>query len=356
MPGNDTVPGVVRTDDHHWLGLHVFYAGNADPLLTGCIAPLVRGLRDRELIRGYFFIRYWLEGPHVRLRLLPAATASRATVSAEAETAIAAFIRREPAADENAGFGERDLHRRLFIAEYGGRKWEDTYGPTGTIPSRANNSIHRIPYEREYHRYGGPAGVELAEWHFERSSDAVLRILDESEAPGTAARWVQSMYLILTMAYALLRTDERVEEFFRDYRANWEEGYARGLVSSAETREVTYLRTADRLRHRLDRIRADAKGGSTHPAGHSPLAAEWLAHCRQLRERLVQLTRTGRILLGPGERAAIPATDPNIVLPALLMSYVHMTNNRLGVYVSDEVHVCGVLRASMAGGAERRAG
>ena len=39
---------------------------------------------------------------------------------------------------------------------------------------RPNNSCSYEPYEPEYGKYGGPAGVALAEWHFEHSSDLVI--------------------------------------------------------------------------------------------------------------------------------------------------------------------------------------
>ena len=40
----------------------------SNPLLLG---QFLHHLREQELISRYFFIKYWLEGPHIRLRLLP---------------------------------------------------------------------------------------------------------------------------------------------------------------------------------------------------------------------------------------------------------------------------------------------
>ena len=54
-----------------WLAFHIFYAANPRPMMVDCIRPLLAELTGDGLISGYFFINYWLEGPHVRLRLRP---------------------------------------------------------------------------------------------------------------------------------------------------------------------------------------------------------------------------------------------------------------------------------------------
>src|SRR5215218_9452764 len=80
-----------------WISVHVFYSSNGNPLLADGVAPLVARLRARGLISRYFFIRYWLGGPHVRLRLLPAEAAGADEVKAVAEADLRAFLARRPA-------------------------------------------------------------------------------------------------------------------------------------------------------------------------------------------------------------------------------------------------------------------
>ncbi|CAM5695242.1 Lantibiotic biosynthesis protein OS=Streptomyces microflavus OX=1919 GN=Smic_30460 PE=4 SV=1 [Streptomyces microflavus] len=58
-----------------WQATHVFYAANPRPFLLHCVRPLVAELEADGLLAGYFFINYWLEGPHVRLRLKPSSPA-----------------------------------------------------------------------------------------------------------------------------------------------------------------------------------------------------------------------------------------------------------------------------------------
>src|SRR5690242_5922393 len=160
-----------------WLSVHAFYAANANPMLVDCVTPLVASLRERDLLARWFFVRYWLEGPHVRLRLLPRDPDRAGEVRDAAAEALAAFLRRRPALYEEDRDGSVELYKNLYLAEYGEASWNDRYGPDGAMPFRDNNTVHWLPYEREYDRYGGPAGIELAEWHFEQSSDLVLALL-----------------------------------------------------------------------------------------------------------------------------------------------------------------------------------
>jgi hypothetical protein len=63
----------------------------------------------------------------------------------------------------------------------------------------------------------------------------------------------------------------------------------------------------------------------------------------------VDLSLSGRLILAsredPGRRE--PMTDPDVMLGILLSGYIHMTNNRLGVGVSDEAYLAHVLRRAV---------
>ncbi|KPC81937.1 lantibiotic biosynthesis protein, partial [Streptomyces sp. NRRL WC-3753] len=80
-----------------WQATHVFYAANPRPFLLTCVRPLVAELEAEGLISGYFFINYWLEGPHVRLRLNPATPQAESEVRRRTEEAVDTFLRERPA-------------------------------------------------------------------------------------------------------------------------------------------------------------------------------------------------------------------------------------------------------------------
>src|SRR5205823_5207789 len=92
-----------------WVSLHVFYASNANPMLVDCIRPLLARLREEALISRYFFIKYWLEGPHVRLRLLPADGVDDHHVRDVAQAEIERYLRHRPSLYEIDPVGLADF-------------------------------------------------------------------------------------------------------------------------------------------------------------------------------------------------------------------------------------------------------
>ena len=124
----------------NWISIHIFYASNANPMLIEALEPLVNDLRERGLIRRYFFIKYWQEGPHVRLRLLPAEGVREEEVKREAEEVINAYLKRRPALYSADNENAQSFYKDMYITEYGEAKWNETYGAEGRMPLRPNNS------------------------------------------------------------------------------------------------------------------------------------------------------------------------------------------------------------------------
>lgn len=340
-----TIEPVTETDigtgTRPWIAVHVFYASNANPMLVECVQPLVASLRERKLIAGFFFITYWLEGPHIRIRLLPAEGADPAEIRAELAEALSAFLRRRPALYDADRAGMDVLYRRLFVAEYGEEKWERTYGESG-MPFRANNSFEYFPYEPEYDRYGGPAGIEVSEWHFEKSSDIVLRLLGTANMHVRPVLLGQSIQLAAMLCFEFLGTAERVTRFLDDYRMFWETNFAEDSPKRYEFFDAAYTRMAPRLVERVAAIRDRVAGLD---AELTPLETEWLAHVRELRCRTSALAERGELTFARG-----PVSEVHHALSILLSSYLHMTNNRLGVTIADEVYLAYILRKAVLDG------
>lgn len=319
-----------------WISLHVFYAGDADPLLTEWVRPMLPQLRADGLVTGWFFVRYWLEGPHVRLRLRPAADVPADAVSATVEDDLSGFLARHPAPDLPVG-GTQEQHRALFVAEYGRPAWNRLYGRSGTMPLRANNSYRKVDYEPEYARYGGPHGMRLSEWHFEASSDLVLRLLADGPITRTVRLGLSSR-LVTPLVAVFLDDLMQMRAFLTSYRDFWEQTYLPGTDLHDEY-DVAYHRVADRLRPQVERILTEVR----HAAAREETAvAGWLAHCSTLKRRVTDLAVTGRY------EPTAAADDPTVAVRALLPSYVHMTNNRLGVTVLEEAYLAHLLQAALA--------
>jgi hypothetical protein len=326
-----------------WLSLHVFYSANLTRMLVECVAPLVRDLRSAGLIERYFFIRYWFEGPHLRLRLLPAAGTDPDEITGRADAAVGEFLRRRPALHDPHYPGADEHYRALGLAEYGQRWWTDRYGGSGTMPLRPTNTAAYVPYEPEYDRYGGPDGVTLAEWHFEHSSDQVLRLSATTNVHVRPTLLGLGLQQSLAMCLAFLRSPEEVVLFVRRYRAFWQHAYD-NRPAPADAFDDAFARGAGPLRERVAVVRASSESPRL-PGDDFPGA--WIRHCRDLRTRVDALRGAGRIALA-GRDGGPPPSDPASVSMLLLSSYLHMTNNRLGLAINDEIYISYLIERALS--------
>lgn len=329
-----------------WLPLHIFYAGNPNPLLAECVAPMTGELRRRGLIQRYFFIRYWQEGPHIRLRLLPSSAELADEVRTFAESAVNAFLTRRPALFSVDPDQVNDYHKDMFVAEYGEQAWDEQYGEAG-MPLRENNSFAYIPYEPEYDRYGGPSGVRLAEWHFEQSSDLVLRLVAEMNVHVRTVMFGLSAQVGLILSHSFRPTAGSLAWFLQHYHEFWSTTYPSPRGDLTPEWDKLYDKSAESLVQRIAAILE-----AMRPDGQQRLAdflQSWAAHCAELRDRVVDLSERGELIFRspdvPGVR--VPVTDPDLALGILLSAYLHMTNNRLGVSVHDEAYLAYMMRRAV---------
>jgi thiopeptide-type bacteriocin biosynthesis protein len=319
-----------------WVSLHIFYAADSNPLLTDCVGPLIAQLRDARLIDRWFFIRYWLEGPHVRLRLLPSTGAVADEVRHVAREALGQFLSRRPALWEPETEDAADMYKSMFLAEYTQEEWNARYGASDRMIFQPNNSVQEIAYEPEFNRYGGPDGIEPAERHFERSSDTVIRLLGTTNAHVRPVLLGLSIQLMLVLARAFLESDEAVGRFFLRYRLSWESRYDSPSDIHHARFDQSLSQSRGGLLDRIDEIKAAISGQSRS----DDFRTGWVEHAVELRSRIEDLTNRGRLAFGD-DRQEI--ADPSVVLQILLTSYVHMTNNRLGVLIQDEIYLSYVI-------------
>jgi lantibiotic biosynthesis protein len=140
-----------------WLYLKVYTgAASADGVLTDTLGPVIAGLRTSGVVDRWFFLRYGDPDHHLRLRLHGNPAALR-------EAALPAL----------------------------------TVALTGPLADGTVFKVVLDTYQREIERYGGDAGIELAEQFHAADSDAVLQVLGmlEGEA-GLDARWKLCLYAV----------------------------------------------------------------------------------------------------------------------------------------------------------------
>ncbi|MEV5986990.1 lantibiotic dehydratase C-terminal domain-containing protein [Streptomyces sp. NPDC052051] len=348
-PASAAAPTTTEETPGDWFAIHVFYAASPRPLLLQCVKPLVDALSEEGLLAGYFFINYWLEGPHLRLRLKPAREADTAVVRARAHAALDAFLRERPALYEvKAGF-LAELYETLFKLEYSEEQRAEYIGPDGRMTLRPNNSFEDRPYEPEYGKYGGPAGIELAEWHFQHSSDLVIEAARTMNLHLRTVSLGLSAQLMMVMSGTFLTDDEPLLTFLDRYHTFWNQAFSGTNYTADKGYDRAYTSMGARLPERFRHIRdAVAQGAFDRlPA----FLRGWAAHCAELRDRATDLAVRGELTFRSwdGTRDLHP-TDPAQVLPMLASPYMHMTNNRLSMTVRDEAFLSYVLARALREG------
>jgi thiopeptide-type bacteriocin biosynthesis protein len=321
-----------------WVSLHVYYNKDPRELLTECVGPLLDELRGAAILERAFFIRYFEGGSHVRLRLLPSAAGAAPELEARARSAIGAYLTRRPSLLGSPDPFMPPMFSRWFELEYGADRLREVYGPEGRIPFFPNNSIRSVEYRPEYGRYGGAAGVDLAERHFETSSNVALGCLREANAHVRSILLGHAIQLMQIALLVLLRDEAAMREFLSRYEAHWIASYEVAEPDGRPQLEPKYRRLAAGLAARYrEACRTVAEGAAFGTA----TATRWRDEMVSLRARLEEAW-TARALEVPSGVGTFDAA-----MAYLLPSYVHMTNNRLGVRIVEEAYLAYLLRRTI---------
>ncbi|GAA0926163.1 lantibiotic dehydratase C-terminal domain-containing protein [Virgisporangium aurantiacum] len=329
-----------------WHGIHIYYAGNRRPMLTECVRPLVDDLRGDGLLAGYFFINYWLEGPHLRLRLRPSTVEATGEVLRRAEAAIQTFLRQRPALYELSAGAFSDMYDKMFGFEFSDDERLEYVDEHGVMRMEKNNTYKYVPYEPEFGKYGGAAGVAVAEWHFEYSSDLVIEATRTLNLHLRRATLGLAVQLMMVMTTVFLDDEDSITTFLEDYAEYWRRTFD-GVVpiDGTSVHDKAYEMMGDRVTRRFLELRTVcAEGRAKDLPG---LLGGWHAHCVDLRDRIAALAARAELLLRDwnGEPAAV--TDVPDALRRVLWAYLHMTNNRLSVTLADESYLGHVLTRAL---------
>ncbi|WP_185744377.1 lantibiotic dehydratase C-terminal domain-containing protein [Arachnia propionica] len=328
-----------------WHAFHIHYTSNPNPLLVECLNPLILKLRQEQLVNDYFFVRYWLEGPHVRLRLRASVDAASQAIGMLVHRSCSEFFHRRPAVYTVDSELTHELYRSMFLAEYSAEEWEARYGLDGRMPIQPNNTVQVATYLPEITRYGGPCGIRLSEWHFQESSRIVLNLLSRVNMHLRTVTFGIAAQMMVVMASVFIPRRESLLDFFNGYEEYWARLYVDSRVDWRGKYERMLSSGDGSVRSQLQRVYEFAVGERDLEVS---FLVEWRSHCIQLYSRIVELTFKGELVFeGGGSGLPVVADDPGQSARVLLGSYLHMHNNRLGVTPNDEAYLAHVVRHSL---------
>lgn len=343
----DPKRGLSAWDDDGltWLSAYLFYAGTT--YATQCdrvIRDVVEPVQRQALADGWadriFFIRYNEDGPHVRIRFrgradallehAPAALQSRVDSALDPDLWAIPYSECDPTTTSEAD-GATPSPRRVH----------DRILPD---PEHIDSPVRYVPYEREVERYGGEEAVRLAEDFFQASTQTVFQLLQEIGDGGHSARLGKGLLAMVVMLHVFADGErEAAAVLMERYRSGylqaisggnseWEESYEQAFESGFD-------RQANTLKTYVNAVWARMEAGENLSESLDP----YRDHLLDIRDRLHDVFEAGVI-----RRHGQSFTDDwFLAVCAIVPSYIHMTNNRLGVPIPEESYLAHCIRHAL---------
>ncbi len=300
--------------ENQYLSFYIYYAEPWESLLIGAVHPLVKKLVDQELITQYFFIRYWEQGPHLRLRLKKSPMTTEANVSKIVVEDLNNFILKYPS-------------KMLMTSEMEEHKLTESW--------LENNQVTSISYQPETARYGGQAGLPLAEVQFFASSRVVLNELIETPNWSYDIALGAAIKLHIGFIFSTGMTQENAVKFFEKNCRDW--------LPRAIHNQDNKL-SQERILSQFEKAYSTQKSAifpyvqgvwealKTNPSGSGSSSWEnWLFINQAVYTNLKLLSESDLL-----EFTTDNHSGPDSGIWNVLSDFMHMTNNRLGVLNRDE--------------------
>lgn len=326
--------------DPAWISAHLFHRGSLDGLITGAVAPLIEELTSSGALDGYFFLRYWEGGRHLRVRLLPSSPAHAEHVRTALIQRGTRYLREHPsplAPATHTAEAYRALAQRMASNER-------LTGHDARL--HPDDTVELIPYRPEYHAYGQRPALSAVETHFTESSIIAAGLLSAS-APRAQRHAVALALLMLTLAvcepdlgrachHLRGKPPGRVQKLpATDPAARaLQEGYRRDRAALHEQARKLWARVRDPNRLAL----------------RGPLGA-WLHSIRTLHAQLTTAHAQGRFApadsLSPLSHLGRAVHSPAPAVTQVVLRCTHLLCNRLGIHSTAEAHIASLVTRTL---------
>jgi hypothetical protein len=291
---------------------HLFYAGEIDDLVLQFVEPVAETIVTDGLASGYFFIRYWNGGPHVRLRLFGVADellADQLIESGFAEFASSSGVEPMSASTYSEG-AQRMMRAKLDLgSQRGGALDRETVEELQATPG-----VQIREYAFEAERYGGIATRSALERHY-RASTAISLAMVRASRCRPVAKLTLGVHLAVETAKRLCLDNAKSAVLYDDlsrglsafHRADRESTFTvMGLEVPNVDGEIT--------KPFVDHIKSGIEGGE-QASGMVEVLEEWGREVEQLKCDLSLLRDRDQLSVSPA---------------GTVLDCLHLLNNRIG--------------------------
>ncbi|MBX7150181.1 hypothetical protein K1X84_00975 [bacterium] len=318
-----------------WTSAYFFYAEPWENFLSKTVHPFIQNVMKEKLADQFFFIRYWEKGPHIRLRF-------------KGEDNII----------------EKKLKPYLtdYFTDFFKARPSQRYEPEWIKqlpPEKAwfpNNSIQWVDYEPEIERYSGQAGILIAEKQFEISSKVVLSIIEENRSWSYDSALGAAVQLHLGFAYAMGMSLYEAKYFFSVIAEGWMSS-AVGHSLSAENFQEKKNEILKVFEEHFNKQQSELipfqqtlwEALIDHADFEQAWLNDWLHGMKGILTELNGLYSKNKLIFPKSFRIndQIDVPSKRQLLWSIWTSYIHMTNNRLGIQNQDEAFLGYLLKRSL---------
>lgn len=287
-----------------WHALHAFSHAGAEELeqiLTERLFPRLQDLKEQGQMQGWFFIRYWEGGPHLRVRLLYPAPGVTEEIEALLQSAL----------------GEMVSHPLDPVQYYSGFT-SDPQGILNQLGWHDHGAVKPFRYDPETERYGGFQGLWVSEDFFQQSSE--LAVVALKLAPRKSARLGLALRLLLLTLHATRMHNHQAIAWLREFVNAWPIHTplpVRSIFHTREHAEEQYFQNREQYQ---DLARLFQHGA----AQVHPFMERWHQQVSQTHQQYQHLWDQKQLTLPPLE---------------IWKSQVHMFHNRLGLTIEEESYL-----------------
>lgn len=293
-----------------WRALHIFLPDRdlTDNFLLQQILPQVSELERRHRLDRWFFIRYWENGLHVRLRVKDLSTEHFDQLADSLRQAVSGLVT------------SQNQPVPAYVPPKHLDGWHDD---PSALPLFPPGTVVEIDYEPEVRRYGGRHGLAVNEEAFHHASRLAMRSIASS-----LGRWdlreALGFYLFAA-AVAVACEDESSVDMLKGAARGWS-----SFASDLGEAKAAARQRFEASRHMVDRLAAGIRKGQIDDSWPAP-AREFANIIQDCLTRLKALADDGQLvspLLGIAPR---DNQEVRAALASIATSQIHMMSNRLSL-------------------------
>lgn len=305
-----------------WISYYFFHQEPLDIFIKKFIYPLISDLSKTNLIGGYFYIRYWEVGPHIRLRL----KINKAKDEWNLNKKISARFKK---------YSVKNSSKLLtpLIPEIYKNKFKN----------KLNDSVFLIFYEQEIDRYLGIRGVEISEKQFEVSSKTIMTIIKGTKNFNYSKAIGIAYLLHMSFALSVTMDTNEMKHFFNRVFKGWSSRIFQEnafLNNSIQENRITNIFEQQFL-EKKDFLIFFYKQLIAKNFNDFEWLTYWTKEMRKIKKILDNSLRNNELKIAPNFKfnKNINVSKNHQILWKVYASYIHMANNRLGILNRDEAFI-----------------